>query len=218
MTEIDSADSKEELDYLETYWIKFFNATNQSYGYNATTGGEGAKHNPEVLAKMGEIKRKQIQERGGGFRKGIKLSQEDLEAYRWSKVKRFVRCIETGEVFISARAAGLLLNMDIGCIWKSMHRTEQGNPYVYRGYTWEFVSKDSIPASEVSCMTSRCVYDSALNVSPPPIRKVKCVETGQVWERVSSAGKHFGVDDSAIRSSIKRPNGKSCGLTFVYTN
>jgi hypothetical protein len=36
---IDSAESQEELDYKETYWIKFFNTYGQD-GYNMTYGGQ----------------------------------------------------------------------------------------------------------------------------------------------------------------------------------
>jgi group I intron endonuclease len=39
---IDSADSLEELDYKEIYWIKFFNTYGQD-GYNMTLGGQSDK-------------------------------------------------------------------------------------------------------------------------------------------------------------------------------
>ena len=41
--EIDKAESEEELNYLESYWIKFYNSNNPIYGYNLSDGGEGGK-------------------------------------------------------------------------------------------------------------------------------------------------------------------------------
>ena len=39
---IDSAESKEQLDEKESYYIKLFESTNQKIGYNIALGGEGA--------------------------------------------------------------------------------------------------------------------------------------------------------------------------------
>ena len=38
----DIAFNKEELDYKEKYWIKYYNATDSDYGYNITDGGRMA--------------------------------------------------------------------------------------------------------------------------------------------------------------------------------
>ena len=51
--------SKEELDYLEKYYIVALH-TKKPYGYNLTDGGEGFigyRHSPETLAKISETKK-----------------------------------------------------------------------------------------------------------------------------------------------------------------
>jgi group I intron endonuclease len=51
--EIDSANSKLELDTKEIYWIKKYQSTNLENGYNICLGGQGgASHNPEVADKI----------------------------------------------------------------------------------------------------------------------------------------------------------------------
>jgi len=54
----DVAFSKEELDEKETYWIKYYNATNNKFGYNLKDGGANGKPNAETLARMTKINRK----------------------------------------------------------------------------------------------------------------------------------------------------------------
>ena len=39
--QIDQAESKEEIDEKERYYIKYFNSTDRNIGYNLTDGGEG---------------------------------------------------------------------------------------------------------------------------------------------------------------------------------
>lgn len=45
--------NKDDLDSLEKYYIKFYNATNREYGYNVELGGNGrGKHAAETKLKM----------------------------------------------------------------------------------------------------------------------------------------------------------------------
>ena len=48
--EIDSAYNREELDYRETYWIKFFDSVMK--GYNILEGGRGHKHSNYTKEKF----------------------------------------------------------------------------------------------------------------------------------------------------------------------
>lgn len=86
--------TKELADYWEKLFIKFFDCTNHSYGYNISSGGQGAtlygkdngfynkRHNEESLKIMKEKK-------GGGN----------------NPMAKPVICINTGEVFPSCKEA-----------------------------------------------------------------------------------------------------------------
>lgn len=54
---------REDLDDRERYWIKYFNSTNKSIGYNIATGGNSAsgyRHSEETKRKMGESRKGRI--------------------------------------------------------------------------------------------------------------------------------------------------------------
>ena len=53
MKQFDIAFCKEELDELEKYYIKLFNANNKKFGYNYMSGGHNGKHNEESKRKIG---------------------------------------------------------------------------------------------------------------------------------------------------------------------
>jgi hypothetical protein len=50
--QIDTADSREELDAREIYWIAFYNSADKHHGYNLTLGGLGCKHNEATRKKL----------------------------------------------------------------------------------------------------------------------------------------------------------------------
>lgn len=49
--EIFPCDSKEEMNKLEQYYIKLYKTTNNKYGYNLTTGGDGTPHYDRLKIK-----------------------------------------------------------------------------------------------------------------------------------------------------------------------
>lgn len=57
--QIDSANSLEELNQKEKYWIKYYNSTNRNIGYNLTDGGDGGNtYKYKSVEEMNDIKNK----------------------------------------------------------------------------------------------------------------------------------------------------------------
>jgi group I intron endonuclease len=56
--EIDRADSKDELDILESFYIAMFGSTNRAMGFNLMSGGSFGKHSDESKQKMSVSVRK----------------------------------------------------------------------------------------------------------------------------------------------------------------
>lgn len=50
--EIDSADTEEELDQKEIYWIRELDATNKEIGYNLDSGGSRCVRHPSTIEKL----------------------------------------------------------------------------------------------------------------------------------------------------------------------
>jgi group I intron endonuclease len=74
------AHSKEELDYLESYFIIVYNTTDSRYGYNQTDGGEGGVPTQEVRDKIGASKK------GNKYNLGKHLSDEAKNKLRLARL------------------------------------------------------------------------------------------------------------------------------------
>ena len=53
--QIDTADTAEELNQIEKYWIAHYKADDPAHGYNLQSGGFGAKHTAETKQKLREL-------------------------------------------------------------------------------------------------------------------------------------------------------------------
>lgn len=65
--QIDTAETFDELNEKEVYWIKFYDAQNREKGYNLRSGGDSSLHSEESKAKMSQT------------RKGKKQSKELIQ-------------------------------------------------------------------------------------------------------------------------------------------
>lgn len=138
-TDLDEKEAQEK----EIQLIKEYNSTNKNYGYNLSTGGEGAtgyKHTKEQIEKQKknrkphiytEEDRKKYSEiykkiwsndeyknkmkkifKNRTYRKGYKLSQETINKIKRTRKVKYIRCIETGEIFRGTRDVSEKLNID----------------------------------------------------------------------------------------------------------
>lgn len=119
--QIDEADSSEELNVKEQYYIKHYNSMSPN-GYNLTSGGAGTfnyKHTKEDKARMSQLKKGMFKGKDNPFygkyhteeqkakwcreRKGKKLSEEHKLKISKTRKRKPIINIDTGEVFESAR-------------------------------------------------------------------------------------------------------------------
>lgn len=151
---IDTADTIDELNQKEIYWIKYYN-TYEGEGYNACLGGDNTKgfhHRAESKAKMSEAKSRmyigesnpfygkhhsrEVCERFSEQRRGRKLSDEwKRHISEGSSAKVKVRNIETGEIFNSIKEAAKKYNI----IPTHITRVCRGRRNTTGGYHWEYV-------------------------------------------------------------------------------
>ena len=152
--QIDSADSVDELNQKEIYWIEFYNCVVPN-GYNMCEGGgntKGFHHKEESKRKMAEIKStsywgennpffgkthsEEARQKMSAKRKGMAhLTPEAIQKVRASHYKAKVRNIDTGEVFDSVKEAALkygLKDTHITRVCKG-HRKRTG------GFRWEHI-------------------------------------------------------------------------------
>jgi hypothetical protein len=120
---IDYADTKEELDDKERYYIKFYNSADRNFGYNIELGGNGpGKHSEETKSK---IRESQLGELNHMFGKKGSLNA----------TSKSVIDLTTGKVYDSASQAAeeLKLNFSHVCAVARGSRGSTGG-HVFRYY------------------------------------------------------------------------------------
>lgn len=108
--EIDSAETIDELNEKEQYWIKFYHSTDKRYGYNLDSGGlNGREKSEETKKKIGETTKAKwrdpiiAEKMLNGLRKGIATQKS-----KPPKIKTFIceycgKCITVPAYEISKR-------------------------------------------------------------------------------------------------------------------
>lgn len=131
--EIDSADSFEELDYMEKYWIKFYSSNNRKYGYNLAEGGnvnrgfKKTKEQKEQISKTLKLK----------YASGeIKIWCEGKTIDNMKRNRKSIICIETGVIYDSVWKAAKLTNL----CRQGIMRVLKGKGQICGGFHWEYVS------------------------------------------------------------------------------
>lgn len=95
MCEIDCADSREELDYMEKYWIKFYRSMERQFGYNLREGGNCSPVSDETRIKISKTLT------------GRRMSEERKRSQSFPII-----CVETQQVFGSAHEIADLVYPD----------------------------------------------------------------------------------------------------------
>lgn len=161
--QIDIANSQDELDDKERYWIEFYQSFGEK-GYNLTNGGEinklvseetklkislankgnkycvGRVMSDETKQKIGEKARLRLSDKTKHPRYGIKVSDEYKFKQRISHLgqeapnRRKVRCVETDEVFESIKLAA----QKIGLKPSNVGDCCRGRQKTAGGYHWEY--------------------------------------------------------------------------------
>lgn len=102
-TILDVAETKEELNGKEIFWIKCLNASNPSVGYNKKTGGDGGSMNNESIQRMRNSSRKFRHTEETKIKKSIPIitfKNGDIEYFHGAKA--FADFIKTDRSVISS--------------------------------------------------------------------------------------------------------------------
>lgn len=120
--EIDSCDEKKEADYLERWYIRFYNTTNDKVGYNMTEGGEGT-----VGYKMSDATKKKLSD----GRKG-KKSWTSKPVLQYSLDGNFIKKYD----YIKQ------VYEELGILGTNISRVCLGKKQSIGGYIWKHYTKN----------------------------------------------------------------------------
>jgi hypothetical protein len=80
------------------------------------------------------------------------------------------------------------------------------------GKNHPFYGKKHTDAAKLKIRKNHADFSGALN---PKARKIRNIETNEIFYTIKSAGQKYGVESSSIRDAIRR-NGKSAGYHWEY--
>lgn len=211
--EIDRAESYDELNYMEQYWIAFYRTMDPALGYNILPGGRGKPrsaiartnmsramkalyqaghvpynlgkpHSPETKRRMSEAGKRSIGLKGYGQRS-----------------RKEVRCLDTGIVYPSISAAARAGGFSSSALELHLKgRTDSCN-----GQRWEATANPTSRRYEGERMkAANTATSKALKNRPTRGCAVQCVETGEVFPSIRAAGVSRGIDSRLIFVAIEK--------------
>lgn len=131
-SEIDTAESKQELDEKEQYWIEYYETCNPKKGYNIQKGGDSDK---QTLEQIRYARNKFVEEYGNG----VQHNKRNIKN---------IRCIETGEIFKNAAEAARQKNITHSHIVECANN----NKNTAGGYHWEWCIDISLYENAIYCV------------------------------------------------------------------
>ena len=194
VVEIDSAYSQDELNYLEKYWIKFYNSQDKKYGYNIMDGGDGAR-----------------------------ISRER----RLERTDFFIKNDDNGQIFLSCKDASNFTGISA----PNIHLCYSGKTRSAGGFIWKKINKSDVKDfSVVICCDIK--KQKANKIARKFLlsrwgkkdgsylcKKIKCVETNQMWNSVKDAADFIGISAAYFINILHgRKSSKNLDKTFVYIN
>lgn len=232
---IDCADTHEEADNLEEYYISFYKSNNKNYGYNITSGGGG--HNGqspsietrkkisesvkklwenEDYRKNQEIKHKGITHSKESIEKarranlGKKRTQETKDKLRQLKLRSIVQFNLQGN-FINeyecAKDAALILNCSITSITNSCKGiTKKCKDYI-------FIYKDEYTAELLKNRINNLnVNNRGKSIDQYTIGGVFI----NTYKSIKYASKSLGISNTNISNCLRGVNKSAGGFIFKY--
>jgi len=196
--EIDSADSQEELDYMEVYWIKFFNSNNRTYGYNLANGGRvnrGFKKTDDQKRKISECVKK-LWQRNEHREKIAKTVNEGYRNNRITPHNKGKTLSEITKNKISIANKGKIPpnkgKTHSPQTKQKISESKIGKPSGAKGKKWNQKSVQAI------------------------CKKIRCIETEKIYESVELAAQEFGLYPGNLSSTLTGKQKTFAGLNWEY--
>lgn len=167
----------DDLNYMETYFIKHFNSTNKEFGYNLTTGGDSTEVNLESVKKMQEVIKKQYENGRSPWNKGLKYK---ATSESWNK-----------------GLMGYKLNhgYNVSKALTGLKKTEDHRKNLSIAAFNRFLKTKHIQSKNVICLELNIVFKSASQAARYFNTSQGCISNICRGERKSLSGRSFQYTD-----------------------
>lgn len=172
-----------QADEIEKFLIQKYNTNNAEFGYNLTAGGEGQLHRVVSDETKNKIRQTHIQANRTGF-----------ESIRGEEVI----CLETKQIFGSARQAAFAINLNEDAV----ARCCRGQNLTSGGFHWMYIRDYTDSAAK-----------KILNTKPKKqlSTKVQNIETGKIFNSLKEAANWAGLKTKCNISSCCTGNREIAG-------
>lgn len=165
--------SAEQADEREVYYIQLYDTTNSEKGYNLKREDE------QVLQD---------------------IQNYNYNTYNKGKIGYCYLCVETGEVFettkLAAAYAGLVAITGISACCRGKQKHAGRHPVTKEKLSWKYCD----PYGNIIDAPPPRILN---NIHNPNSKKVKCIETGQIFNTITSAIAWGNCGTVGIQRNIK---------------
>ena len=148
---------------------------------------------------------KALHPNGYNFLEGI------VSGYELSRPRMVpVFCIDTGEVFECMSKAAEKYNVPKHSIWSAC----SGRTDFAGGHRFEYLEVSKKQKADQKRLQRKEKAFKSMSLAKS--KKVKCIETGEVFDSIRKASLYFNIDQSLIIRVCKKTNKTANGLTFSY--
>lgn len=152
---VDDAETLEELDKKESYWIEYYDTTNPNKGYNLKGGGHNPYLTEEVKKKIGDAQRGELNHMYGKTDKNNKTSKPVL-------------CITTGKQYESACSCAKSMP---GFDFSKICAVCRGDRYTYKKHIFRYLDSNGD------------IIDNGKPISMDEIKEIKRKISRENWEK-----------------------------------
>lgn len=220
--------TEEEACFLEKEFIKKYNTTNRDNGYNLSTGGIHYSHTEETKKHLSEIHKGKHHSPKTEFKKGCiplnkgkKMPLEAIEklrerakgnkynlGHKWTEEQKKKQSERIKSIFTPERLKKMSDSMKGHIPWnKGVPMTKEK----YEKCKATMFKKGQKPWCAGKKMTEE-QKQKLRTAKRKTLKRVLCIETGIIFDKISDAGNFYKINQSTIVSVCKkRPHFKTAG-------
>jgi len=205
---IDEADDIEILNLKEEKWIKYYNTTDRECGYNSIEGGNNRKFNNELKQKLSDSQNKRFEDENerNKIRESLQLYREEhpeILIKHSEKIKEFY--IENPQVkiehskFMKEYYSNIENRENISKIKKEFYKN---NP----------------EKSKEHSKKMKQLYINNPDLTKRKYKKIRCIETGVIYDSIKQAGTKLGILPSNITAVLHERRKHTHNLRFEFVD
>lgn len=195
--------TQEEANQQETYWINYYQSNILDYGYNLTSGGDKTEVSIQTREKLSQKRKDYLTKHPDVL---SQMRESSLQA-----VCKSIICLETGIVYQSAAEA----SKDTGIDYRDLSACCNHKKYNTHKTHWEFYNEEYL-LEDNRIARIKELEALAYQGRRKGAKQVLCVETGEIFNSATEAGKIKKINFSNICAVCRGDRNIAGGYHWKY--